>query len=731
MKSIIFYLNLTGVSMAQETFFLQPISKEIWASKYQLKNKEGEVLEHSINDTFNRVAVALATHEADSDYWGNAFSHLFQSGKFIGAGRIMSNAGASKYKQNTSLINCTVMNQIPDSMDGIMQVLKESAKTLQRGSGVGYDFSTIRPRGAMVRGVGAGTSGPISFMEIYDRMCFTIQSAGGRRGAQMGVMDCQHPDIESFITTKQEDGKFRQFNLSVLITKRFMDAVINDQEWRLWFWDRIVDGELPELDQVQVIEPGDIPFHYPNAQYFSFSPSHIEVNFNNISPEEIFQRKVYKTISARELWNLIMASTYDYAEPGFILIDEVNHKNNLWWLESIRATNPCGEQPLPPNGACLLGSMVLPKYVLNPFTPEAQFDFDSFHSDVAIAARILDNVVEFHGLPIEQQGEEITSKRRHGMGYTGLGNTFALMNVRYGSPESVAITEKITKMMATVNYETGIDLALEKGGAPVLDQYYPLKESYLTRLEEKFSAEELDHYKTLKLITEDSIKGTVLHAMSHYFDRFDHNLRDRLAREGCRYTHATSIAPSGTISLVSNNVSNGIEPPFQFCYQRNIIVAGQKSKVQQEVLDYGFLLYRNLIDPDVTPETLPDSFVSTNDLTPEDHIAVQAAAQRYIDTSISKTINISPDYPFEDFKDVYIKAYQEGLKGVTTFRYNPRFTTGVLVNKDDLEKTVYEFTLENGETVTLKGSDKVCYEGQIHVVSNLFDALKEGQYGKY
>lgn len=712
----------------ESTFFLQQISKEVWESKYQLKDKNGNILENDISDTFKRVAYFLSKNENDKELWEEKFYKILSEGKFIGGGRIMSNAGAFEYKQNTSLINCTVMNQIPDSMEGIMQVLKESAKTLQRGSGVGYDFSTIRPKGALVRGVGAGTSGPLSFMEIYDKMCFTIQSAGGRRGAQMGVMDCQHPDIEDFISSKRENGKLRQFNLSILITKNFMDAVINNKNWNLWFWER-TNLSFNDIDskKVKVIKKGDIPFNYSDYEYFIFDKNHTEVEYGNIKETEIFKKRIYKSISAVSLWDSIMKSNYEYAEPGFILIDEVNEKNNLWWIETIRATNPCGEQPLPPYGACLLGSMILPSYVENEFTDKAFFNFDKFKEDIKTAARLLDNVVEYSGLPLKEQLEEISNKRRHGMGFTGLADTFVMLKMKYGSKESIKLTEEITKTISVCNYEAGIEIGFEKGIAPVLNEFYNIDDEILNKLYSKFTHEEINIFKEKKLFIDNKIKGSVLHAVSEYFNFFPKDLLLKLAINGCRFTHATSIAPSGTISLVSNNVSSGIEPIFTYSYFRNVIVSGKKTKTQQEVMDYAYLKYKTQFNTPV----LPNYFVSSENITVEDHINIQAAAQKYIDTSISKTINVKTDCSYDDFKNIYINAYKKGLKGVTTFRYNPNFSSGVMVTKENLEKTFYEFTLESGNVVKFKGNDKVFYEGEEHIVSNLFEALKEGYYGKY
>jgi len=493
----------------------------------------------------------------------------------------------------------------------------------------------------------------------------------------MATFDISHPDIVDFIRAKREDGRLRQFNLSCLITEEFIEAVKADGTWQLKFGD------------------------------------------------EKFQE-----LPARRLWNAIMTSTYDYAEPGFILINKVNEMNNNWFCENIRATNPCGEQPLPPYGACLLGSINLTKFVLDPFTDQARFDWPRYREVVAVFTRMLDNVVEINGLPLPEQRAEIERKRRHGMGFLGLGSSLAMMKVRYGSAESLEITEKIAREMAQVGWQTGIDLAEEKGPAPIMNELFTLDEAMLTARPEMVA----DGFKV-----GDQVEGKVLIGRySRYMQQFDKELTERFAEVGARFTHHSSIAPTGTISLsLANNASNGIEPSFAHHYSRNVIREGRKTKEKVDVFSFELLAYRQLVNGDAMPysedpaQQLPDYFISADDVTPMQHVDVQAAAQKWIDSSISKTANVPTDYPFEDFKDIYMYAYEKGLKGCTTFRFNPEAFQGVLVKEKDLENTTYRFELEDGNFVEAQGNEEIEYDGEIHTAANLFDALKEGYYGKF
>ncbi len=1066
---------------------LQPASEDIWDKKYRLKTKDGSFVDHSVDDTFKRVARALSEveNEDQQDKWNELFLWALRHGA-IPAGRITSNAGAREHKPATSTINCTVSGTIGDSMDNILNKVHEAGLTLKAGCGIGYEFSTLRAKGAYVSGAGAYTSGPMSFMDIYDKMCFTVSSAGGRRGAQMATFDVGHPDVIEFIRAKREDGRLRQFNLSLLITEEFMEAVKHERDWELAFPVSAKEAEEDGLDlrDTKAVVWRDWP---EKGDYIANESGKVAC-------------RIYKTLPARRVWDVIMASTYDYAEPGFILIDKVNEMNNNWFCEDIRATNPCvtpdtwvqtsegpkqveeligqqftarvdgkdwlsgpegffktshkavmhlntaegynmrltpdhrvrrvtrftryatetewceakklrvgdrvllndhtenarwsgahnqsegyllgllvgegelqaetavlsvwshsavigghagglstgtqkvmeaaltaardlprrselvgwrkvdnsneyrlhlgslrklaadmglergntpitadvegtsstfhigfirglfdahgsvqgsqehgvsvrlpehdirkleatqrmllrlgvasriyrdrrkagakrgtasryhelvisganlkvfsdtvgfadtdkqtrlsdamsgykrelnrerfvarvtevevdgiedvydvqvpginafdangihahncGEQPLPPYGSCLLGSINLTKFVRNAFTAEASFDWDEYRKVIDVFTRMLDNVVEINGLPLEQQRNEIESKRRHGMGFLGLGSTITMLGMKYGTTDSLSFTDEITKTLAIEGWKSALELGKEKGPAPIMNKNFTVTTEMLAMRPEMSK----DGWKVGK-----KIKGKVLHAKySRYMQRIaevEPELVAELAKVGARFTHHSSIAPTGTISLsLANNASNGIEPSFAHHYARNVIREGKKSKEKVNVYSFELLAYRELVNAKAMPFSeeegaeLPEYFISADDIGPKEHVDVQAAAQKWIDSSISKTANVPTDYPYEDFKDIYLYAYEQGLKGCTTFRFNPEVFQGVLVKEQDLENTLYKFTLEDGSQVEVKGNEEIEYDGETHTAANLYDALKEGYYGKF
>ncbi|MGY1521858.1 adenosylcobalamin-dependent ribonucleoside-diphosphate reductase [Luteimonas sp. A482] len=706
-------------TQAEREIPMQPASQDIWDKKYRLKTKHGVAVDADIDGTCQRVAKALSEAEATPEkqkYWYERFLWALRRGA-IPAGRITSNAGAQEHKPATSTINCTVSGTITDSMDGILDKVHEAGLTLKAGCGIGYEFSTLRPRGAFVAGAGAHTSGPMSFMDIYDKMCFTISSAGGRRGAQMGTFDVSHPDVRDFIRAKREDGRLRQFNLSLLITDGFMQAVDTDADWPLVFPVSEKEAEDFDLADADTVVWRDWPH---TDGYISRDDGMVAC-------------RIYGQLKARHLWDMIMVSTYDFAEPGFILIDKVNEMNNNWWCETIRATNPCGEQPLPPYGACLLGSVNLTKFVRDPFTDKAAFDWEEYKEVVRVFTRMLDNVVEVNGLPLQQQRDEIMRKRRHGMGFLGLGSTVTMLRMKYGSAASCEFTGRIAREMAVAGWETGLTLAQEKGPAPIMSEQFEITAAMLRKRPEMVK----DGWKIGQ-----KIEGKVLHARySRYMQKIAEvapELVEQLAETGARFTHHSSIAPTGTISLsLANNASNGIEPSFAHHYSRNVIREGKKSKEKVDVWSYELLAYRELVNPKAMPYAeeadakLPDYFISADDINPKEHVDVQAAAQVWVDSSISKTANVPTDYPYEDFKDIYRYAYQQGLKGCTTFRFNPAAFQGVLVKDADLANTTYRFELEDGSVVEVRGNEQIEYDGETHTAANLFDALKEGYYGKF
>jgi ribonucleoside-diphosphate reductase alpha chain len=1078
--------DLSSVSFQEASF-------DIWDKKYRLTAKDGSPIDKSMDDTYKRVARALADVEAEviREQWYESFLWALRHGA-IPAGRVTSNAGALEHKPATSTINCTVSGTIRDSMDDILNKVHEAGLTLKAGCGIGYEFSTLRPRGAYVSGAGAYTSGPLSFMDIYDKMCFTVSSAGGRRGAQMGTFDIGHPDVLEFIRSKRENGRLRQFNLSLLITDEFMQAVKNDGDWKLAFplGVKEFEAERPDLSDASKFV----------WREWSYGDGYVA------NEEGLIACKIYKTLPARRVWDVIMSSTYDFAEPGFILIDRVNEMNNNWWAENIRATNPCvtadtrlatqygmvrigdlyearvdiqatvdgralgegrgvavrpavpafmtsssadvyrvvtrdgyeikatewhdfytsrgkiklkdlkpgdelliqsgkgqfggcgsaelgqllglitadghftnrgknaeaavvnlwgadrtladaivasvnsliegyaarprnyrvsavaipernlvmirsvilvrvlahygftaeaklkvpeivwrgneacvtgylrglfqtdgtvqrddknaycsirlassqqsllkdvqmllanfgifcrilqrraagdrllpdgkggrrlyncqadyeliigsesrdyfmekigfltaeknakyrewklkhgntyceqflsrvdtidhvgreavfdttqpdkncltfngivtgncGEQPLPPYGSCLLGSVNLTKFVVDPFTEDARFDWETYRKVVKVFTRMLDNVVEINGLPLAPQRGEIIRKRRHGMGFLGLGSAITMLCMKYGSKKSVAFSQNVSREMAIAGWEAGLELAREKGPAPIMNEEFIVTREMLRKRPEMVA----DGWRVGARIA-----GRVLHARySRYMQRIAEaapELVDELAEIGARFTHHTSIAPTGTISLsLANNASNGIEPSFAHHYFRNVIREGKKSKEKIDVFSFELLAYRELVNPRAMPnsqlpgEKLPDYFVSADDIGPKEHVDIQAAAQLWVDSSISKTANVPTDYKYEDFKDIYLHAFDQGLKGCTTFRFNPEAFQGVLVKEEDLKNTTYVFTLEDGTEVEARGDQEIEYDGEMHTAANLFDALKEGYYGKF
>ncbi len=565
---------------------MPPISQHIWDMKYRFKGADGRPVDKSVEETWARVAKALAAPEKDPDFWEEHFFQIMNDFHFLPAGRIIAGAGVER---NVTLFNCFVMGDIPDSMAGIFEQLTEAALTMQQGGGIGYDFSTLRPKGARVKKIGADASGPLSFMDVWDSMCRTIMSAGSRRGAMMGVMRCDHPDIEAFIEAKQEPGRLRMFNLSVLVTDAFMGAVKANDSWQLKFGDEI-----------------------------------------------------YKTVPARDLWDKIMHATYAYAEPGVIFIDRINRLNNLNYVETIHATNPCGEQPLPPYGACLLGSVNLARLVVEPFTDQAAIDLDKLGELVKTAVRLMDNVIDVSRFPLEEQENEAKAKRRIGLGVTGLADALILCGARYGSEKAVKLTETWMAAVERAAYLASGELAREKGAFPLYDA---------------------DKYLTGEMI-----------------QRLDSDVQDAIRDHGIRNALVTSIAPTGTISLFAGNVSSGLEPVFSFKYTRHVLQPDGTRK-EEEVSDYAYRLYRQTFGENAA---LTDAFVDAQQLSPQDHLVMQAAVQRHIDSSISKTINCPEDISFDAFKDVYMEAFDLGLKGCTTYR--PNDVTGAVLEVKGAKK---------------------------------------------
>jgi ribonucleoside-diphosphate reductase alpha chain len=686
----------------------QALSDSVYESKYQLKDKFGNLIDQNRLDTYWRVAKALAEREEDSKKWTDEFFWAMKNGAIPG-GRILSNAGAGLHKLNTSTLNCTVSRQIDDSIQGISESLQEALLTLSGGSGIGYEFSTLRPRGAFVSGVGARTSGPLPFADIFDKACFTIASAGGRRGAQMATFDLRHPDVIDFIKAKREDGKFRQFNLSVLVPDEFMKNFESDWDFR--FPIRKNDPEFDLLaDQKNVVNDF---WHVEDPAY------HVDPD----SGLTLF--KIYSSMPKTELWDLIMESNYDYAEPGIIYIDTINRDNNLYFCEEIRATNPCGEVPLPPHGSCLLGSIDLTKFVIDPFADECSFDYSTFKKVVRIFTRMLDNVVEINGLPVQGQRDEIFYKRRHGMGIIGLGSALAMLKLHYGSSEARYFAEDVMRSMVIEGYSVGLELAKEKGPAPVMKDLFEVTPKMC-----RYHEELIPHLG-------QTVRGSWLWSHSNYMQKLfkDGSLNmDDFVKHGCRFTHHTAVAPTGTISLaMANGASGGLEPSFSHKYFRNLTVEGKKTRQQEVVYSYEALLYKELngIADEYLLEKLPEYFTTADELSWKEHVDMLACIQYWTDMGTSKTCNVPTEIPYEEFKELYTYAYERGCKSVTTYRYNPETLGSILSRTEDLKKSRYDFVLDDGTVISVKGSDLVEYDGEVTVAENLFNSLKEKNYGKF
>ena len=575
--------------------FVTPFSEQIWDMKYRYKDAGQIPLDKTVTDSWSRVAKSLASVEKSPERWEKIFYSTLEDFKFLPAGRILAGAGTGR---SVTLFNCFVMGTVPDSIPGIFDMLKEAAITMQQGGGIGYDFSTIRPSGSDVKGVAADASGPLSFMNVWDSMCQTIMSAGSRRGAMMATMRCDHPDILSFVDAKSDSQKLRMFNLSVLVTDKFMDAVKNKKDWSL-----------------------------------------------------IFDKKIYKTVSAKYLWDKIMQSTYDFAEPGVIFIDRINAMNNLNYCETISATNPCGEQPLPPYGACLLGSINLSKMIDAPFSESSKLDATLLKETVSVAVRMMDNVIDVSKFPLASQEKEAHAKRRIGLGVTGLADALLMTGVRYGSDEAVAKTDEWLHLISREAYLASTELAQEKGSFPLLDVNQFLQSGNMVQM--------------------------------------DDDVKEVIRSHGIRNALLTSIAPTGTISLYAGNVSSGIEPVFAYSYHRKVL---QKdgTKREEEVIDYAVNLWKEKFGN----KEFPDYFVNAQTLSPTDHVKMQAAAQKWIDSSISKTINCPEDISFEEFKEVYMAAWDQGCKGCTTYR--PNAVTGSVLSVDTSEKKDIETSKMTG-----------------------------------
>lgn len=586
--------------------FENPVSREVWNWKYRLADDEAR--DATVRDTWRRVARALASVEPEhSEQWESAFLEALEDFRFLPGGRILAGAGS---RRDVTLFNCFVMGTIEDSMEGIFSALKEAALTLQQGGGIGYDFSTLRPSGMPARRCGGVASGPVSFMRIWDSMCATLLSAGARRGAMMATLRCDHPDIEIFIGAKHALGELRNFNLSVLITDDFMDALEHDRDWPLVF---------PAPPRETPADTGPIVF-----RRWSHTDSPVPC-------------RIVRVIKARALWYAIMRSTYEYAEPGVLFIDRINRENNLWYCEHISATNPCGEIPLPPYGACDLGSVNLARFVSDPFEDNAALDFAAIERITAVAVRMLDNVIDVSRFPLPQQRDEALGKRRIGLGIAGLADALIMLGLRYDDERACRLAGKIMRTMCLAAYRSSIELAREKGSFPRLE-----RDKYL---------------------------------QSRFVRALPHTVRKGIAEHGIRNSHLLAVAPTGSISLLANNISNGLEPAFAERYQRHILTP--EGPQNYDIENHAVRLWRLGRSEHVRPP----AFVTAFELSPLAHLRMQAAIQRSVDNAISKTVYLPEDFPFSDMESLYRQAYDMGLKGCTTYRPNP--VTGAVISPSE------------------------------------------------
>lgn len=580
----------------------ESIAEHIWDTKYRYR-RGGKIIDQTIEDTWRRVARAVASVEkaADRKRWEELFYQQLSGFRFLPGGRILAGAGT---EHRVTLFNCFVMNIAEDSLVGIFTALQEGAQTLQQGGGVGYDFSVLRPHGDNVQKIDAPASGPVSFMRIWDAMCSVMLSTGARRGAMMGVLRCDHPDIEAFILAKKDPRALRHFNVSVMVSDAFMQAVQNNEQWPLIF---------PTDDN-----------------------THSEIIYrpwgNSLVPVAC---RVYKRVRARKLWQDIIRSAYDYAEPGVLFADTINRLNTLWYRERLNATNPCGEIPLPVYGACNLGAINLTQYVREPFTLNAAINWQDLQETIRIATRFLDNVIDVSAYPLSAQRDEALGSRRIGLGITGLADLLVMLGVQYGGEESLQLTQQIMKCLADATWQTSIELAQEKGQFPFYQADY---------------------------------------ARGEFVGHLDASLRHAVEKHGVRNSHHNTIAPAGTISLLANNVSNGLEPVFRPSYVRHVRLAEDEIKTFN-VKDYAYHYWLHM-----QAEGVPAAWVDANSLSPAAHLAIQAAAQAYVDNAISKTINIPRNFPFEELTDVYTSAHALGLKGCTIFR--PNEVTGSVLEEE-------------------------------------------------